>query len=639
MGAATRLLRLQTPAAIAVLDDVLRTGDATSQLAVVTAMSTAPRAEPALLDAALGALDSAAPEARDLLAIALSKYEDVGLERLLQIVRDRKSPSRRRLGAIHALGAFPRRASGDALIALADPRHGEQEPVRSAAVDSLRRLAPADLGDSFEAWRSWWLEVRDKSPEEWARELVRQYQQRAAALQQTNRDLTERYIEALRELHKNLPVSPDQLERLPQLLNDTMPRVREFAMERISRLLRDSVLIPPTVRTELVRCLSDEVPSVRLAALRLLHELDEPEVGRMIVERLATERNRVVLGGIMKVLEDRPLVAALEPVLGWLSDAQLGPVAAEATWAILDNQPAGTAAIGEAERERIRKIARDALLRLPSLSANPPLARLLARVGTDDDLPLVEPLLDDPDANLRRAVAEGLRARGRHEPLLARADDEAIYPSALGVLADGPADLARFDRLVALRRHETNGAERWSEAVRTLARRLDPSLLLAADDILARVENGDTSLRILVLTRAGLARDAMPNDIRGAILVRVTPLLVAENNALRAFELIEQYEDTALHADLPAAKFRAALLAGRYDAAEQVHPEPAAWITLLAELGPSEQAVAVRLRDEIRRRFANRLDGADAEALRLATQDLPAPDAERVEADGRDANP
>ncbi|MCP3902976.1 MAG: hypothetical protein GY715_05005 [Planctomycetes bacterium] len=642
IGAATRLLRLQSPAAYAVIDDVLRTGDGPNLLAVVTAMSSAPLAEPALLDATVSALDTAGPEARDLLGIALSKYEQPALERLLAIVRDPQLPSRRRLGAIHALGSFPRRESGDELIALADPRHGENDVVRAAALESLRRLAPADLGDDFQAWRAWWFEVRDKSPEEWARELVRQYQQRAAALQQANRELADRYIEALDELHKNLPVSPDQLERLPRLLNDAMPRVRRFAMERIARLLRDSVLIPDTVRRELLRCLADDVPQVRLMALRLLHELDEPEVGRMIVDRLSTERDRAVLAGIMEVLENQPLPAALAPVLGWLDDAQLGTAAAEATWAILDRPRGnGETAVGAATSEQIRKVTRDAALRLPSLSANPALARLLARVGAEEDLPFVEPLLDDPDANLRRAVAEGLRARGLEEPLLARADDEAIYPSAVGVLADGPPELARFERLVAMRRAEGNGTERWSEAVRTLASRLDASMLLAADDMLAKVENGHTNLRVFVLVRAGLDRDTMPPEIRGAILGRVTPLLIEQNNALRAFELIEHFEGAAVNPGLPAAKFQAALLAGRYDAAERIHPEPAAWIVLLGELDESDRVVAIRLHEEIKRRFADRLDGTAGDALRAATRNLPAAPAKdgRTEADDRAPTP
>ena len=216
---------------------------------------------------------------------------------------------------------------------------------------------------------------------------------------------------------------------------------------------------------------------------------------------------------------------------------------------------------------------------------------------------------------------------------------DAIYPSALGVLADGPPELVRFERLVAMRRSESNGIERWSEAVRTLAARLDPSLLLAADDVLAKVENGNTQLRVLILMRAGLARDAMPNDIRGAILVRVTPLLIKQNNALRAFELIEQFEGASVHAELPAAKFRAALFAGRYSAAELVHPDPAAWIELLSELDESDLALATRLLAEINRRFANRLDAKMKDALRAAVGDLPPARDGHADADDRDADP
>jgi hypothetical protein len=612
-GAAERLLAMGRRPAIGVLDEGLRQGDTGTRLAILSAMGNRPSAEPALLDAAVAALATADPTILDSLAINLAKYEDAGLARVTAIARDTGRPLAERRNAVLALGSFPRRESVSRLIELADPARREDEAIRAAAFAGLRRLAPADLGDDFAAWRRWWNDVADKSPEEWARSLVEQYQRRLADLERENDEIAQGYVELLGELYRQLDVVPDQIERLPADLAHPLAPVRQYAMTRIERLLRDSEPIPETLRTQLAARLDDERPELRLQAARLLDELDDPAVGSLVTRRLSIERDRTVTAGLLDLLASHPTPAAHETIRPWLADVGLAPSAGRALWAILlTSTPAADA--NEATLVVVRRALDETA---PSddgtdpdpaaAAARPVLLRLIAFMGTDADLAGVEPLLDDPRPEVRAAVAEGLCTRDRCDPVLDRAADETVYPFALRSLANGPADLASFERLVALRPSAANRAA-WEEAVRDVAARLDPNRLVEADRTLAATEYADVALRTLVLTPAAVnAPEGLALEQRVELLLRLTPMLIEQGEALRAHEILDDLNGTVDSPELTEWRFRAAALTGHYDDAALIHDDPGKWIELLDQLAPNDAEAALRLREAISRRFQDRL--------------------------------
>jgi len=634
-GAAERLLRLSLPQAIAVLEEALASGTVEGIVPVSRAMLVIERPEFGLLDAAVSALRTAGPETLDPLVLALRTYDEAALTRVADLALNQQVPPAERLGAIHALGAFPTRDSGDRLMSLADPRRGQPEEIRAAALASLRRLAPADFGSDYSSWRAWWSEVRDKSKEEWARELVRQYQRRHTELELRNRDLADRYVELLRDLYRTLDVTPDQLERLPRDLTDSLTPVRAFAMDRIARLLRDSVLIPNTIRQQLMRSLEDPSPDLRRQAIALLDELDQPELVQTAVARLDTERDPLVVEEYLALLARRPNAVALAALLGYLDHERHAPSAAHALWSLLQKTDVAAeqrAAILVAVRERLAQPTATPTTtpangngerHFPDATGH--LARILALIGNDEDLTRVEPLLADPAPATRALVAQGLAARGRAEPLLLRADDAAIYPSCLQVLAHGPADLDTFRRLVELTPSE-EAVVRWEEAVRAHAGRLDPTLLVEADGLLSGAGAATNRLRVMVLSPAAvLPADALPAEYRIELLVRLTPLLIEQGEALRAFEILDAAGDVTESPDLAEAKFRAALCAARYETASKIHDEPRPWVDLFIELVESGAPAAARLNDEITRRFEGRLEPDVQTAFDTARNQLAPP--------------
>lgn len=616
-GAAARLLRMELPEADRVLSEALGSGEPSLMLAVIEALGSAALPARGLLDAAVQALRTAPQETLDQLAIVVARYETAALGDVSALALDRALPIPERLGPIRALASFSTRESVDRLMELADPARGEEPAIREAALESLRRLAPADLGSDYSRWRAWWNRARQSSRVEWAREVVRQYQDRTAELERLNDELVLRYVGLLRELYVTLPLA-GQLQRLPADLDDELAPVREFAMGRIARLLRDSVPIPEPVREKVLSRLDDEVPALRRQAAQLLDELDEPTLAERIAQRLGAEHDREVILAYLQLLKNRTTAAALEPILAWLGDEQMGDPAAEALWKLLR-----TTSLSAEQSAAARQAVAETLRVRPSSR----IVRLSAYLSEEQDLQQVQAMLDGDDAAIRAAVAAGLCARGQREALLEHAADPAVYPWALRVLADGPANLAGFELLTGLR-PTAEMAPAWADAVRALAARLDPALVLEADDALARTDYAEAPLRATVLRRvAALPPEALTLEYRIRMLDRLAPMLIELGEAPVAFDLLDSLDGTAGSPTLTELKFRAALLAGRYDAAAQIHEDGSAWIPILADLAERGGEEAARLRDEIARRFAGNLadDPAFKAAFDTATAGLSSP--------------
>jgi hypothetical protein len=613
--AAERLLDMNTQQALAALEEALRSGDAPTMQAVLQAMGRRSAPAPELLDAALDVLPGAPEETLDALGMALAKYEDAAFQRVSALAADANRPVAQRLAPIHALGEFPTRESGDELIRLADPERGGDEAVRAAAFRSLRRLSGLDFGDEFPQWRQWWNQVRNKSPDAWDRELVRQYQERNVELERLNTTLAQRYVDLLGQLYPRLPLE-EQKARLPIDLRDELAVVRQFAMGRIDILQRSSVEIPEEVEQLLAAMLVDEPsPALRAEAARLLDDLDVTDLAELIAAQMSTEVDRRVLQMYCTVLANRPTAAALEPILARLTDAELSAPAGEALWRLLRSDAAP-----EPRPESIALAVREAL----RIRQNPELVRLMAYVGDDGDLSSVIPLLDSTVPEIKTAAAAGLSVRGHLSPLLERADDEAIYPFTVRTLAAGPATIENFRQLAGLR-PAPSVRPHWDDAIRTLAARLSRDLVMEADDVLAAIDDAGVDLRAAVLERAlDRSPEALPPAQRGLLLVRLTPLLIEQGRALRAFELLDSLNGQ-VEGELAEAKFLAALLAGRYDRAAQIHAEPQPWVTVLEAQVDHDETTATRLRDEISRRFEGRLEGEVKAAFDAASAKLPAP--------------
>jgi hypothetical protein len=290
-------------------------------------------------------------------------------------------------------------------------------------------------------------------------------------------------------------------------------------------------------------------------------------------------------------------------VLAWLPDPELGAKAVAALWTLVRH--------AQFSAERQGKI-RDAVRARYDAAPTPALARVLARIGTADDVAELTKFLDGTDDACCKAVAEGFVERGEILRLYDRSSDPRIEPFALDALARGGAELQNFQRLATLS-VRPESLTRWSAAVRELARRLPASDIVAADDVLRADGRADLVQRSVVLSEVAARTENVSAEERIAVLSRLTPMLLQQGEAQVALELLESANGD--HRELAPMRFEAALTVGRFDLAAQLESEPAPWIATLRIVASRDESAARRIRDEITARFGSVLTEADRRTL------------------------
>ncbi|HIN09159.1 MAG TPA: hypothetical protein EYM64_01125, partial [Phycisphaerales bacterium] len=309
-----------------------------------------------------------------------------------------------------------------------------------------------------------------------------------------NDALRRRLLEAHRDYWK-LISSEYQHERLPDVLKDPIPELRTFGITQVAVLLRDGEALEEELRL-VVLLLNDTNPSVREVAAKLLPEINVSDLSdhaensqgnpislpEYVARLLVTERSPKVSKLELAFFQTRPHADAVEPVIKRLKQ---GPVdqAAKTMFALLKAKNV----VPEDRKEHIFKIVR----RSPHTFLS--LITLKAMLGDSTVKQGLSHLLEDPDESIVIAVARGFASAGYKTPLKERKDNPVIYPFALTVLIN-QGNIEAFRELMDLHRE---GEAAWSEAVHAIARKIDISDLLLADDILQ--SNGRDELRLEIL--------------------------------------------------------------------------------------------------------------------------------------------
>ncbi len=619
--AAEELIAMDVTEATATLGRALESGEPAVVMAVIDAMEDWPEPVEGLLPAATETLRDVPDEQLEKLALVLPRYGSDALNRVAALARDRNQPPAQRTGPIYALSAFRSREAAVVLMSLLEEPPPEPPEIVAATGASLERLTGLPYGADAGQWRRWWDQLRNEPIEDWLRIMVLHLSTRTSELErqinaqgQEYDEIAQRLTEALRELFLSLSAD-QQLERLPILLSDPLHPVRDFALGRVERRLRDSERIPDPVQVKLAERLNDpaEAPASRLLAARLLNDLNYQGTAYQVAAALTEESDPAHAASYLDILAKRPAPSALEQILRWLDDSTAGEAAAGALWSMVSSD-----LIVPEMLPAVRESVRGAM----EWGATPALVRVLGAVGDPDDRESVESLLDSQDPAQRRAAAEGLAYAGQLEPLLARASDDDIYPFVIRVLARGPAGVETVAALVELPPPDAHRQE-WAQTIKTAAEALDAPDLLAADDALAAQPHVDAELRAEILSRAAqLPADAVTMDQRSALLVRLAQLRLALGEYQGAYEVLARPNGALTSVELAELRFEVAVLAGHYDDANTLNADVTAWIALLNELIDRRPQAAAVILEEIRRRFPEELEGEAGELFRAADERL-----------------
>lgn len=625
-AAAAALLALGDDRSLEAIRTALRSGQASPVRAAARAMYEAPLPPDALLEDVIAALTPATSETLERLGPLLVRYGEPAMMRLFTIAENSSLASSARLGAIYAIGNFRDRVAAAHLVGLLDANRREPSEIIAATCESLGRLTGRLGVHPAEAWRAWWDEARELSEERWLAELVRGLSERADDSFRQSEQVGRRYVELLREVYRTLPLE-QQHARLVTDLGDELAAVRSFALSRIERLRRDQERIPQNVQDRLLTRLDDEVPSIRAAAAALLDELRYEGIEKHVATSLEHELDGAAATAYLAILAKKPTASSLDAVLARLREERTRSAAMEALWRLVVSRMA--------PEDRLPEIAR-AVTAANGPAVTAAKARLLAAIGTETQVQGLEPLLDGEDAALRRAVAEGLRFRGRWETLVTRADDEAIYPVVLGAVADQPPSIDVFSRLVELRPSAETHRGVWRETLASKAATLPPTDLLRMDDRLAMTGNGSLELRRGCLSHVrNWDADSAPAQVQLMVLLRLGEILIDLDDGAGALETAE------LVASLPGLdgmavmglggpssarlamlnlRFQALLCLGQFEQAARISSEPDRWVMVLDRLAKRGAESARPLLDEIVSRWGDRLDGEARTRLEAAAR-------------------
>jgi hypothetical protein len=619
--AAEELIAMDLPAATEVLASGLRSGQASVVQAVIDALESGSEPVPGLLPAASETLCTVSGRQLEKLALILPRYGEPALKQVAALARDRGEAPERRFGPIYALSSFRSREAAVQLMLLLDEGQPESPAIVAAAGASLERLTGLPYGDDAAQWRRWWDRLKNEPIENWLRIMVLHLSNRTSELEREVHEKTReteqtarRLAEALRELF--LTLNADQRnERLPALLSDELSPVRQFALGRVERRLRDSERVPEIMHVRLAERLNDrnELPSSRLLAARLLSELNDPNTPKMVAAAMTDETDPKYAAGYLEILARQPTPEAFEQILLWLDDPAAGQAASAALWGLVSNRM-----VPKDQLATTRRAVRLALDR----EMRPTLVCTLAAIGDGDDRRRAVSLLDSGEPALRREAAQGLAFAGDLAPLLARARDENVYPHALRLVAQGPPRLDTLRTLTELVPPEALRPE-WARTVKAAADVLPPTDLQAADDLLKAAPPISRTFRAEVLARVTtLPPNTLGQDQRIELLVRLAQLRIELGEFQAAYDILVWPNGTAAPAAIAGVKFKASVLAGHYDEAAALNAEPSAWVSILEEHAALRPQAATALGVEIRRRFAERLTGEVAARLKSAEQRL-----------------
>ena len=620
-GAVEELLSMGASEAVDVVAEGLRSGDARILVPIADVLANQPRPISGLLTAAVDALRTAPPRAADNLAAVVTRYGTNGLNAVAVVATDKTVPVEERLGPIQALGRFSTREAVVRLMPLLDEVRDEPAEVVSATCEALARVTGQPFGNEVVRWRTWWADAQKLNQQEWLAEQVERLASQLLSMEdqlqreeQRARDVERRLSGAYRDLFPALQYD-QQIARLPALLEDDLAAVREFAIGRIDRLLRDTVAIPPELQAQLAARLDDPQPGLRLKAARLLDELTYPEVADRVAQRLEAETDPDVARGYLAILAKWPRVTALEAVRARLGDPAFVREATSALWSLALDTPL-------ADPDPTRDAVRTALAASSDQETAAALTRLLVFIGTQDDITTLSAQLDGDDAELRRHVADGLSRRGIRQPLIDRAADPVIYPFVLSAVRSGPHDTDSIQTLVRLVPPDDQ-RDAWIETVIAMTSELSVEDLLTVDDLLQAMDTPELALRDSVLERAITTSDGTLEPVqRQQVLIRLAPVLFALGRAGEAHDLLEVGEGIDRPAALTRLHVQSALRTGAYERAAELAPDAAVWIEALATMVDDPGAVWA-LRDEIDRRFPDLTDEAARSRLDQLTATLP----------------
>ena len=618
-AAAMELIRMEHTKADAVLAQAMRSARPQVMRAVFIALGQETPAAESLLEIALEVLPTAPPESSEALALLLARsatHAPAIIDRIQAIAVDPAVKEQHRIAAITALGEFrhtPVQAAA-LLMQLLKQAHVQSPDIIAATTASLGTLTGLPPNEDVDIWIQWWAANRDRPAERWLADMVQALSRRVTALEHRNADesarataMTARLIEVHDDLWPLLSIEA-QSKRLPLLLADALPALRAFGLRRAAVLLRDGNATDAAHRGVL-ECLRDESPDIRLDAATLLPELAPDQVQTAVTQRLQLETDVDVANALLLFCTSRPELNVPSAIIArHLAHARTCTNAGDALWHRLNTRPPPDTS----------KALLDAIAAAHLANPDADLRHLSAALGDTAAADALVELLESDVPQERTRTAEALRRNGRLEPILACADDPAVFPVVVRAVG-ASADLRAFDALAALTPPNEH-APIWQAALLRTAGTTTAADRLHVDDVLSTIDGIDPAARIDLLVMAVAPEQDV--DLRLGAAGRLVPLLTATGEDRAIMALVDSLPAQQRPSSLDDAAFVAALRAKQFDAAAALQDDPRPWVQAFEAMKTGRPELADMVRTEIVRRFNEGLSESLRGRLGMAADPL-----------------
>ncbi|MFO8015373.1 MAG: HEAT repeat domain-containing protein [Phycisphaerae bacterium] len=482
--AAQILIEKDTPAARAVLLEVLSSpAPSEATRAALEVLASRGGADAALVDPLFNLLESDDADIRRAAAGAFGAYQgnEKVLEGLETLVTGTSSPTAARLAAVEALaGLFDKRAIGILVDLTETPPH----EVAAAAAEALADLTGrSDLPPTAEAWRRWWADHRDEPEHQLLTGFIRRFRDRLEQRLSQLEEVRKRLLDHLAERYE-AGETKEKVALAVTHLSDAVPAVRALGARQAARIAPAALAasngtgkkVYPDLVSALLGRVDDTSATVRAAVADALAAWRESSAGPVLLARLPKEtvpETRAALAGALGGLRVAKAVDPLVEMLASLNQTEV--VAAAGALGQIGDRSGGDPEAVQSALEPLGRLAR---------SAGPAAVReaaclALARIAPPSAEKVLAAALDDPEASVRYAAAQGVGnleevGAGTVEALVGRLQDKdkGVRQAAAAALAQVGGDKAAAEMAARLQPDaETDTAVRnalW-DAIRALA--------------------------------------------------------------------------------------------------------------------------------------------------------------------------
>lgn len=500
--AATRLIRLSTPAAIAAISkelDFSPTNGATTQKAEATTSAALADASAQRIMVQALAISSDLPPAEVATGLAelLDRADDpllsetaTALARCLDhqtkqqyvaTATDSSASALRRRAAIITLGKIPTQNTARTLMQLVQPT--QPDHIRSWGFEALSDLTGiADFGDDLTRWQQWWDRHRWLEQLQWLDHLNDNYARRNTRAKLAVDGVQDRILDLQRRLYR----ATAQAERPPLLVNmlaDPSLSIRQLGIElAIERSLLDGQNPTLELRSAITARIDDPAPSVREKAAGLIMDLKDEAGADAVALRLAQpgESQVPVLRSYLRVMKRMPRKSVVARCIDLLDDPLLRPDAAGALAKSLEQN-----LVTDEQRATLKRTVHEQLP-VPQPGApdtpEPAMIELLGRLADPSDWPRIQAWLTSSSEAVRTPA--GIAWAASDQPLsvlVSAANDVTLQRIAIEAAAKRGNDRATYLELAVHKPAQEQLAQAWLRAMETMATRVDAETVREGD--------------------------------------------------------------------------------------------------------------------------------------------------------------